>query len=84
MKMETIGSILHKDYLLLQDFDLLSPELDQNLQKHAQYIATCNFAEFIILIPYQTPQPTINTIDRFIQTQNTLGAIEYYLSLIHI
>jgi hypothetical protein len=81
MKMETIGNILHKDYLLLQDFDLLSPELDQNLQKHAQYIATCNFAEFIILIPYQTPQPTINTIDRFIQTQNTLGAIEYYIAV---
>jgi len=79
MKMETIGNILQKDYLLLQDFDLLSPELDQNLQKHAQYLKTCNFAEFRILIPSHTPQPTINTIESFIQTQNIHGAIEYYI-----
>jgi len=77
--MEAIGVILHTDYLLLQDFDLLSPELDQNLQKHASYLSKCNFAKFRIFIPYHTPKPTINTIEDFINSQSIPGAIEYYI-----
>lgn len=77
--MESIGNILHTDYLLLQDFDLLNSELDQNLQKHASYLSKCNFAEFRILVPYHTPKPTINTIEDFINSQSITGAIEYYI-----
>jgi len=77
--MESIGNILHTDYLLLQDFDLLNSELDQNLQKHASYLSKCNFAKFRILAPYHTPKPTINTIEAFINSQSIHGAIEYYI-----
>ena len=77
--MEEIGRILQKDYLLLQEVDLQSPELSSNLLKHAQYLRTCDFAEFRILIPHHTPQPIINTIEGFINKQNIKGAIRYYI-----
>jgi hypothetical protein len=77
--MEEIGRILQKDYLLLQEVDLHSPELSSNLLKHAQYLRTCDFAEFRILIPHHTPLQTINTIEAFINKQNIKGAIRYYI-----
>ena len=77
--MEEIGRILQKDYLLLQEVDLQSPEFSSNLLKHAQYLRTCDFAEFRILIPHHTPQPIINIIEGFINKQNIKGAIRFYI-----
>ncbi len=54
--MEEIGQILHKDYLLLQDGDLSGSNLNERLMMHAQYLRTCNFAEFRLLIPHKTPE----------------------------
>ena len=63
----------------MQESDLKSPELLQNLNMHAQYLRTCAFAEFRIMIPHYTSQIIIDTIDGFIAKQNIPGAIRFYI-----
>ena len=75
--MEEIGQILHKDYLLLQDGDLSGSNLNERLMMHAQYLRTCNFAEFRLLIPHKTPEATLATLNNFISKQNIPGALRY-------
>ena len=77
--MEEIGRILHKDYLLLQDSDLDDSQLNQRLMMHAQYLHTCNFAEFRLLIPRHTSENIIQTLNDFIANQTIPGAIRYYI-----
>ena len=77
--MEEIGQILHKDYLLLQDGDLSGSNLNERLMMHAQYLRTCNFAEFRLLIPHKTPDATLATLNNFISKQNIPGALRYYI-----
>lgn len=77
--MEEIGRILHKDYLLLQDSELSSNDLRQRLLLHAQYLRTCNFAEFRLLIPHNTSESILLTLEEFIQNQNIKGALRYYI-----
>lgn len=77
--MEEIGQILQKDYLLLQDSDLNDVNLNQRLMMHAQYLRTCDFAEFRVLIPHQTPESIITTLNDFIAKQNIPGALRYYI-----
>lgn len=77
--MEEIGRILHKDYLLLQDSDLNDNQLHQRLMMHAQYLRTCNFAEFRLLIPHSTSEKIIQNLNEFIGKQNIPGAVRYYI-----
>lgn len=77
--MESIGRILRKDYLLLQESDLLDPQLPAQLDHHAAYLSLCQFQEFRLLIPHNTPEKTLNTLNRFIDQQNIPGAVRYYI-----
>lgn len=77
--MDKIGQILHKDYLLLQESDLSSPNLNERLLMHAQYLRTCNFAEFRLLIPQKTSASVIESLNTFIGKQNIPGALRYYI-----
>jgi hypothetical protein len=77
--MKEIGNILHKDYLLLQENELVNPNLGQQLLLHAQYLRTCNFAEFRLLIPHNTRESIISQLNAFISTQNIPGALRFYI-----
>lgn len=77
--MESIGRILRKDYLLLQESDLLDPQLPAKLDYHAAYLSLCQFQEFRLLIPHNTPENTLNTLNQFIDQQNIPGAVRYYI-----
>lgn len=77
--MESIGRILRKDYLLLQESDLLNPQLPAQLDHHVAYLSLCQFQEFRLLIPHNTPEKTLNTLNQFIDQQNIPGAVRYYI-----
>lgn len=77
--MKTIGQTLKKDYLLLREHDLLAADLESKLTFHAQYLEYCDFPEFRLMIPVNTPQNTIETLNKWISQQNIPGAIFNYL-----
>lgn len=77
--MESIGRILRKDYLLLQESDLSDPRLSDQLQHHTEYLRLCQFVEFRILIPHNTSKETLITLNRFIEQQSIPGALRYYI-----
>lgn len=77
--MEQIGQILNKDYLLLQDSDLSSTNINERLLMHAQYLRICNFTEFRLLIPHNTSESILANLNNFISKQNIPGALRYYI-----
>jgi len=77
--MKTIGQILKKDYLLLREHDLLAADLESKLIFHSQYLEYCDFSEFRLMIPFNTPQNTIEALNKWISQQNIPGALFNYL-----
>lgn len=77
--MQVIGQILKKDYLLLRESDLLQADLASKLMMHAQYLSICDFAEFRLMIPFNTPQNSIDVLNHWIAQQNIPGAIRNYI-----
>jgi hypothetical protein len=79
--MKTIGQILKKDYLLLRESELSSNDLSKKLLLHAQYLSFCDFAEFRLMVPHNTPQSILQTLNTFISQQNIPGAIRFYINV---
>jgi hypothetical protein len=77
--MKTIGQLLKKDYLLLRVSELASPDLSSRLILHAQYLSFCDFSEFRLMIPLNTPQNIIEVLNKWIAQQNIPGAIRNYI-----
>jgi hypothetical protein len=77
--MKTIGQLLKKDYLLLRVSELASPDLASRLILHAQYLSFCDFSEFRLMIPFNTPQDIIDVLNKWISQQNIPGAIRNYI-----
>ena len=77
--MKTIGQLLKKDYLLLRVGELASPDLASRLILHAQYLSFCDFSEFRLMIPFNTPQDIIVVLNKWIAQQNIPGAIRNYI-----
>lgn len=77
--MNTIGNILKKDYLLLRESELSSSDLTEKLLLHAQYLSFCDFAEFRLMVPHNTPQNIIEVLNKWIAQQNIPGAIRNYI-----
>ena len=77
--MKTIGQLLKKDYLLLRVGELASPDLASRLILHAQYLSFCDFSEFRLMIPFNTPQDIIDVLNKWISQQNIPGAIRNYI-----
>jgi hypothetical protein len=77
--MKTIGQLLKKDYLLLRVSELASPDLASRLILHAQYLSFCDFSEFRLMIPFNTPQNIIVVLNKWIAQQNIPGAIRNYI-----
>jgi hypothetical protein len=77
--MKTIGQLLKKDYLLLRVSELASPDLASRLILHAQYLSFCDFSEFRLMIPFNTPQDIIVVLNKWIAQQNIPGAIRNYI-----
>jgi hypothetical protein len=79
--MQQIGEILQKDYLLLQRSELVLPDILTRLNNHAEYLTLCDFKEFRLLIPHNTPEPILDKLNGFIQAQKIPGALRYYLEI---
>lgn len=77
--MKIIGQTLKKDYLLLRENELLAADLASKLILHAQYLSFCDFAEFRLMIPFNTPQNIIEVLNKWIAQQNIPGAIRNYI-----
>lgn len=77
----SIGGVLLKDYLLLLQDELQPVQLQDRLSKYSIYLKEHKFHEFRIMVPYETPELILQTIQNFINQQNIKGAIRNYLPI---
>lgn len=77
----TIGEILVKDYLLLEEHVLNAPNLKQQLDIHLNYLINQNFKEFRLMIPHDTSALITKTLEAFVQSAPIPGAIRHYLKV---
>ena len=77
----TLGDILVKDYLLLEESVLTQSNLSELLLTHQNYLLSQNFKEFRLMIPHDTAGNIVSVLNNFIQQCPIPGAIRNYLSV---
>lgn len=78
---ESIGGVLLKDYLLLLVDELELGNIQDRLLKYSIYLQEHKFHEFRIMVPYETPELILQTIQDFINKQPIPGALRNYLPI---
>jgi|GEM_PF-489500 len=77
----TIGEILLKDYLLLEESELNRADLRERLTVHLNYLQSQQFKEFRLMIPHNTSDRVLSILESFIASCPIPGAIRNYLSV---
>jgi hypothetical protein len=77
----TLGEILVKDYLLLEEHVLKQSDLKRQLETHLHYLINQNFKEFRLMIPHDTSDAITKALEDFIQSAPIKGAIRHYLKV---
>ena len=77
----TLGEILVKDYVLLEESELSRIDLSDRLKIHLEYLLNQNFKEFRLLVPHNTSETTMAKLTSFIDSCPIPGAIRNYLAV---
>lgn len=77
----TLGEILVKDYLLLEEETLNTIDLKQKLDLHLHYLISQNFKEFRLMIPHNTSDKITKKLETFLNSAPIPGAIRHYLKV---